>query len=364
MQTTINKKDFIDALTIGGAMAGKAKSVAILENAKIEVSNNTLIVHSSNLECATRKRVQVVETDEDYTFCINPGELANILKSLIEEEITFEIKNNRIIINHFKGVIEMPIIPSETFPESQVTEDGISVTFNAIMFKEWLTVANSFVSSDDLRPTMCGMYIYSKDGKVGICATDACKLFSDSIYAECDEFGIILPSGSFKPLSAMLTGEQEINATIREKSISFVTANSELHCRLLEGNYPNFRGVIPQQNNIEVKVNKAELLDSVNRASLMANKSTLLLKLTIDDTTMGIEGNDLDFSTKAYESIKIEKSGEDVVIGVKADFFATCFNIINTDNVVMRLGGNSKPILFVDSNNANRILLVMPMRIN
>ena len=92
MQTTILKKDFINALTIGGAMAGKNKTLPILEFAKVEVSADAIAVHSFNGESWVTKQTKVESADTTFAFCINPNDLAKVLKSLVEEVVTFAIR--------------------------------------------------------------------------------------------------------------------------------------------------------------------------------------------------------------------------------------------------------------------------------
>ena len=364
MQTTILKKDFINALTIGGAMAGKNKTLPILESAKVEVSADMLAVHSFNGESWVTKRSKVESADTTFSFCINPNDLVKALKSLAEEVVTFVVEGNLLRIEHFKGTMEMPIMPSEHFPSAQTTEEGVNISLNAEKLKEWLNIVPNFVADDELRPVMTGMYLYARGGMLGVCATDAHKLFTDSIESDCEEFGVILPSSGFKPLLNIIANVSEVSAVIGTKNISFTTSDSALHCRLVEGNYPNFKAVIPQNNGVAVKVSKSELLDSVNRASLMANKTTSLLKLSVGDSVMGIEAHDMDFSTKASENVKVEKKGADVTIGVKSDFFATCLGIVGAEDVVLRLGDERRPVLFEDSLCKDRVMLVMPMMIN
>lgn len=363
MKISIERKKFLDALTIGGAMAGKNKTLPILEFAKVEISANTIAVHSFNGESWVTKQTKVESADTSFAFCINPNDLAKVLKSLVEEVVTFAIEGNLLRISHIKGTIEMPIVQSDAFPQAQEVSEGTSLTLNADKVKEWLSIATNFVANDELRPVMNGIYLYGKDGRMGVCATDAHKLFTDSIESDCEEFGVIIPSSAFRPLKDML-GTNGVSVVIGTKNISFTTSDSALHCRLIEGNYPNFKAVIPQNNGVAVKVSKSELLDSVNRASLMANKTTSLLKLSVGDSVMGIEAHDMDFSTKASENVKVEKTGADVTIGVKSDFFATCLGIVGAEDVVLRLGDERRPVLFEDSLCKDRVMLVMPMMIN
>jgi DNA polymerase-3 subunit beta len=362
MQTTINKKDFINALTIGGAMASKNKTLPILDFAKVEVESDTLSVHSFNGETWVSKSIKIDGTSVTGSFCINPSELVKALKTLAEEIITFTIEGNVMCIGHIKGTMEMPIAEASAFPTAQVTDEGVNVNLSVDKLKEWLSNASDFVAQDDLRPVMQGLYLYAKDGILGVCATDAHKLWHDTMKCDCNDFGVILPSSSFKPLLSMLDGSNEIATVIGVKNISFMTTDSALHCRLIEGNYPNFQAVIPQSNSIEVKVHKGELVDSVSRVGLFANKTTSLLKLLVNEEVMGLEGSDINFSRKAIENVKVDSNGS-LNIGVKGDFFSVCLSHILSDDVVLKMSGDNRPIVFSDNVEPNKVILVMPMLI-
>lgn len=363
MQTTINKKDFINALTIGGAMAGKNKTIPVLEFAKVDVDVESLTVHSFNGETWVSKSTKVDNASATGAFCVNPSELVKALKTLAEEVVTFEVGDSVLTISHIKGIMEMPIVKAEQFPVAQVTEDGVRVNIIVDKMKEWLSFASDFVAQDELRPVMNGLYLYAKDGVLGACATDAHKLWHDTIECEYDDFGVILPSSGFKSLLSMLDEATDVVATIGTKNISFTTHNSSLHCRLIEGTYPNFKAVIPTANDIKVKVHKGELVDSVARVALFTNKTTSLLKLGIANNAMNIEGSDINFSRKASEKMEVEQLGADIEIGVKGDFFSICLSHIVSDDVVLEMSNPNRPIVFKDSLEPSKVILVMPMLI-
>lgn len=364
MQITINKKKFIDALSIGGAMARKAKTMPILEFTKITVAQDSLTLYSFDMECGVTKSVPAICVGEGE-FAVNAGEFIKVLKALVEEEVTLFVDNTTLSIDHIKGSISMPIMDASTFPTISLgSGDTKTLAIDTNKLQEWISVATNFAAADDLRPVMCGMYLYAKEGKMGICATDAHKLYTDSIDYEGDELSIVIPSRAFKPLLTLMANHDNVSAIVDSRNITFETSDAKLCCRLVEGNYPNFKAVIPQGNNVKVEVSKAELYDSINRASLMADTSTSLLKLNVEDDAMTIEGKDIDFSKSAKDKVAITKSGNDVTIGVKSSFFSICLSSLDCEDVVIRFGDSTKPIVFEDSTNPNKVVLVMPMMIN
>lgn len=363
MQITINKKKFIDALTIGGAMSGKAKALPILELTKITASNDSLDIFSFDGECSISKTT-TAQISEDGVFAVNAPELVKVLKSLAEEEITLSISDTTLSIKHIKGSIDMPIQDASEYPYADKSDD-VSSSFEipSSKLQEWLTIASNFVSQDDLKPTMCGMYLYAENGKLGMCATDANKLYSDSIDMETNDFKAILSSRAFKPSLGIINGVDKIKVYVDDKNVTFISPDAELRCRLVDGNYPNFKAVIPSYSSIKVNVSKSELIDSVNRATLMANKTTSLLKLTIEGNEIGIEGSDVNFSKKAIEKVSCNKDGNDIVIGVKGEFFAMCLDVIESDDVVLCMDNPRRAILIDEKGREDRAILVMPMLI-
>lgn len=364
MQIQINKKDFINALTIGGAMAGKAKTMPILEFTKVTANTDSITLYSFDTECGVTKRTTAT-CSEQGEFAVNATELIKVLKSLVEEVVTLSVSDTTLTINHIKGTLEMPIVSAGQFP-TNIKGEGDVATFDLACDKlqEWVGVATNFAASDDLRPIMCGMYLYAQDGKLGMCATDAHKMYVDSVDTEYSDFNAVVPARAFKPLLTLVGSCDKVRVVLDNRNITFATSDSELCCRLVEGNYPNFRAAIPQNNPVRVEVSKSELLDSVSRASLMANATTSLLKLSVSDSAMDIEGSDIDFSKKAKDSVSVEKTGADVTIGVKAGFFATCLGAVDSEDVVLKMENSQRAIVFEDAMNTNKVVLVMPMMIN
>lgn len=364
MQITINKKKFIDALTIGGAMAGKHKVLPILDYAKVEVCDGMLSVHSFNSETWVMKSVRAENTDSNFSFCINPNDLVKALKSLAEEIVTFSIEGTSFVLNHFKGEIEMPTMQAEEFPRETDVQSGLELTIDTDNIKSWLGIASDFVGNDELRLVMTGMCLFAKNGKLGACATDAHKLWRSTVDYTCDDFSVTIPPSGFHALASVLKNKQSVNIMVGSNNISFITDDAMVHSRLVEGKYPNVDAVIPTSYSINVKIHKAELEDSLNRVSLFADNATSRLKLSIGGNKMIIEGEDTSLLRKAKDSVSIEHSGSAIVVGIKSDLITTCLSHFISDDVVLKMNGADKPIVFEDASDPNKTMLIMPMLIS
>ena len=116
MQIEVNRKDFISALNVGGSMAGRVKTIPILEDVKITIKGTSAVISSFDNETAITKRTCIVSSTEDAMFCINPRNLVNILKTIKDENVSLYVVENVCTIVHSKGEATLPVEPAIDFP--------------------------------------------------------------------------------------------------------------------------------------------------------------------------------------------------------------------------------------------------------
>lgn len=364
MKITVNRKKFLDALTIGASMAGKTKTVPILDCVKCRVKNNEIILVSSDMECWVMKRTTVDFADIEGEFCLNPNDITKALKTLTDESVEIHIENAITAVIHSKGVIEFPSYDYKSFPTSIKGDNAQTLTVNPELLFNWVNKARSFVANDDLRPVMNGMYLEIKDGKISVCATDAHKLYTD--FADFDgdssiNVSAILSSRAFATLMSIINGTETVAMTIDSRNITFATLDAKISCRIIEGNYPNFKMILPKESKIKVSTSTKDLLGAINRVSLFTNSITSLVKLGTKENTLIVSGQDIDFNKRADDECSITIEGGDIEIGVKGDYMTTCLSIVSNENVCLEMNYSTKPIVLKDANNPNTTILIMPM---
>lgn len=368
MNFTINRKHFIDVLSIGGLMSGRAKTVPALEFAKITIKGLNVEVQSFDLENAMSYKGRVESCDDASSFLAPSQELVKALKTLNDDLVTIKVDDAILEIKHEKGTMTMPIYDASSFPQISKGDEATKNTYTVDSAKmyEWLTLAQNFASEDNFRPILNGVLIFVKGATMGVCATDAHKLYVDSVeiakgFCELRE---VLPSTAIRPLLTIMEDEHTISMVVDNKNFTFTTSNATLTCRIVEGAFPNYDAIIPTTNNIFLSTNKAELSDSVKRVAMFANKTTSQIKLDIKANQVKIYGSDMDFSKQAIEKLNATHEGDDIDIGAKADYFHLCLSTISDDNVTITFGDKTRPMLFKDKVCPNKIVLLMPMLTN
>ena len=148
----------------------------------------------------------------------------------------------------------------------------------------------------------------------------------------------------------ILNDDESVDMLVDSKNLSFKSGSSKVTTRKIEDAYPNFKAVIPTNNQIKIGVNRDEFKQAILRTSLFTNAGTSLAKLQIKDNVISIVGQDINFGKGSYEEINIENSNSELTIGVKADYTQILLSAITTDTITIELSSPDRPLIFKDSN--------------
>ena len=143
--------------------------------------------------------------------------------------------------------------------------------------------------------------------------------------------------------------------------------STQLTCRLIEGRYPNYNSVIPQNNPYRVTVDRLTLLSALKRVLVFTNQSSALIKLHMEDNLLTVSGQDIDFSTSAEEKVACGYEGSPMSIGFKGTFLIDILGNITGENVVIELADPSRAGVIIPAEqeeNEDLLMLLMPMMLN
>lgn len=368
MRITLITRDFVKDLQAGGSFAGRSKVLPILDCVKIRVNGNDGYIVSTDNENAISSRFVVEENGGDFTVCVNYKDVLGYVKLIKDDMFVMEYvpDNNTVLLKHSKGSTEIPVFDATNFPQMRKESNEAIVDIDMALLVNWIIDGSKFVANDELRPQMNGIYFYFGSSKVGFCASDGHSLCCDEVdLIDNNDINtsFILNRNAFQAIMSSFDGEGGVNIHIGERNTTFRNDRITIMTRNTEGKYPNFKSVIPDGNNIEVKLDKKALLDAISRCKLSASASSLL-KMSFGMMSLSIEANDIDFSKKAMENLDCQSNGE-ITIGLNGEKLSKCVSSIDTDTVVLTMSKPSTPVLILeDDPEAKKKILLMPMMLN
>ena len=347
--------------------------VPILENVLFEIESGNLLITASDLQTSIMVEIQV-ESKEDGSVAIPAKILIETLKNLPEQPVTFSIddQNYNIEINSDNGRYKLAGENSADFPKVPEVTDGYNTMINSEVLNSAISNTIFSTSTDELRPAMTGVFFRLSKNSSTYVSTDGHRLVKyirSDIKGDEVDHDMILPRKSLNLLRSILPLEKssEIKLEFNASNAYFSFENVQMVCRLIDERYPDYDNVIPSDNTNLVTLSKSEILGSLKRISIYANKTTNQVRFKITGSEILISAEDLDFSNEANERISCEHDGEDIEIGFNAKFLIELLMNIDSDKVILKLSEPNKAGLIIpDSMDENEeiTMLVMPVMLN
>jgi DNA polymerase III subunit beta len=345
--------------------------VPILENFLFEISDGNLTVTASDLQTSMITELQV-EAKEDGSIAIPAKILLETLRNLPEQPVTFSIDNNTysIEINSDNGRYKLAGENATDFPKIPTVSDGYSVNISSAVLATAVNNTIFATSNDELRPAMTGVYVKLDETNTTFVATDSHRLIR---YRRVDvvsdmAHSMIIPRKALTLLKATLPSEMtNVNVEFNASNAFFSFNQVKMICRLIDERFPDYENVIPLDNQNNVVVKKDELLSSLKRIAIYANKTTHQVRLKITGSELMISAEDLDFSNEANERLSCEHDGEDLEIGFNAKFLVEMLANIDSSEITIKLSAPNKAGIIVPNDKDDEediLMLVMPVMLN
>ena len=345
--------------------------VPILENFLFEISDSKLVVTASDLQTSMITQLEV-EAKEEGNIAVPAKILLETLKNLPEQPVTFSIDEETysIEISSDNGRYKLAGENATDFPKVPVVTDGYSVNMSSGVLASAINNSIFATSNDELRPAMTGVLLEMKDTSTTFVATDGHRLVRyrrEDIAADMDN-SVIIPRKALNLLKTTLPGENtNVNVEYNASNAYFKFDTISMICRLIDERFPDYQNVIPTDNENHMTINRMEILSSLRRIAIYANKTTHQVRLKITGSELQISAEDLDFSNEANERLSCEHDGEDIEIGFNAKFLIEMLNILDSTEITMLLSAPNRAglILPKDKNdNEDILMLVMPVMLN
>jgi len=348
-------------------------TLPILDNFLFELTENELNIYASDLETTMSSRMAVEMSDEEGSVAVPAKILLDTLKTFSNIPITMEIdqENFGISLLAGEGKYRLAGQDPEEYPKPAELDAASSVTMESDILFKAVSKTLFAASNDEMRPAMTGVFCEFTPENVTFVATDAHKLVryrrNDITVEESASF--ILPKKPINQLKNILsTDDAPVEITYNDKNARFVFKNITMICRLIDGKYPNYIAVIPQENPNHLILDRSPFLNALRRVSLFSNQATYQVKFKISGTELHLTAEDLDYSNEAKERLTCHYEGDDMEIGFNSKFMAEMLTNLETEQVRMEMSKPNRAGLIFPVSDENKdediLMLVMPVMLN
>ncbi len=378
MKFIIQRDQLMDSVQDVMKAISSRTTIPILTGMKLEASQNGVKLTGSDSDISIESFIPEEEDGIVYVENIEPGSVVlqakyfpDIVRKLPQKTVEIESDNHRnVTIRSGSAEFHLNGQDPEEYPQLPQlhTEDSFELPID--LLKNLIRQTVFAVSTSETRPILTGVNVRIEEGVLHFVATDSHRLASRQIpLGESEERlelpSIVIPGKSLTELNKILDDSQDkIEISVTENQVLFRTKHLYFLSRLLDGNYPETSRLIPEQSKTIVKIGTKELLQSVDRASLLAkeNRNNVVRLITKEDNEIEINGNSPEVGNVIEEVIADSVEGEDLKISFSSKYMMDALKAIDYDQVKVEFTGAMRPFLIRPVDDEQVLQLILPVR--
>lgn len=348
-------------------------SLPILDCFLFEVAGGKLNITASDSENVMKSSVQLDESDTEGSFAIPNRTILDAVKELPEQPLTFDVDTSNLTIKvlYQNGMYSFTAQYADEYPRTQPMPDGATVvTIDSAVLNDNISRSLFATAQDELRPVMNGIYFDLTADSLAIVASDGHKLVRNKNFTIKSDTpaAFILPKKPATLLKNILSKDGgDVVIKFDERNAEIQYAGGILSCRLIEGRYPNYNSVIPQNNSNLLTIDRRTLLGALRRVLPFASESSQLVRFHLEAGKLELTSEDVDFATSAKENITCDYTGQTMSIGFKGSSLSEILTNLDSDEVTIQLADPSRAGIIVPTTqpeNEDVLMLIMPMLLN
>lgn len=365
MELTVTQENFARALSAVGRVASNKTGLPILSNILLRTDGNRLLVAATNLEIATTQYIGA-KIVKPGAITVPARLISEFVSSLPKGSIELKVTNDsiRITAGSYNSVINGVI--ADDFPELPTIneESSISYSINIEDFKQAVSQTIVTASSDATRPVLTGVYWHSFEGQLYLAATDGYRLSERRLVETNSDVSAIIPTQTFQEVLRTITDDADVvDILFDETQVRFRINEAEIISRLVDGNFPNYRQLIPPSSEITATVNKSEFTRVTKVAGLFARESGGSVTVTVDEAAKTVSlhsiASELGENTSELTG-EVSGSGQ---VTLNSRYLSEALSAIDADTLTFSFSGKLSPcILKSTKEGTNYYHVIMPLK--
>jgi DNA polymerase-3 subunit beta len=367
MKFTCSKNSILKEIMIAQDIIASRNALSILSNVLLETSNNTLTIKATDLNVGFETRIPVETIDPGSTtlYC---DKLLGILRSLPEGEIEIEQFEDKAVIRPLFQKIDFKLrtINSDKYPEIRICDEHLYFSLSRDDLISMIDQTIFSVSDDSTRYFLNGVYMErSTDGLIMV-STDGRRLayINKIMEHEIPSFKpVIIPPKFLNLIKKLCSREGLLEMAIQDNYIFARFDSHNIFSTLIDGQFPNYKRVIPENQKFQCIIDKEMFYDALNRVSLLVEQKSKRLFIDIDNNTVTLSSEESDIG-KAKEEIPCEYFGEPVRLAVNYTYMMNPLKVMPGEQVNISFSEANRPISVSPFPEKDFFHIIMPMQLD
>jgi DNA polymerase III subunit beta len=363
LRMTVSRDELAAKLAIVSRGVSTRTAVLVLGGIQLRAEGGRLHLAATDMEVSLRASADAQVKEEGVA--VVPGRLLlDIARSLPEGEVTIEHRPEEavVVVSAGSAMYRLHTYSTEDFPRLPEVESSTLHAIDRDALVETIGRVSRSASRDESRPVLTGILVRFEPGKLVMAATDSYRLAvkETPVGGTLPELEAIIPARALQELARIASGIDEVQLGMQENHVVFGADGTWLTTRRIDGQFPNYRQLLPEQFEHEVPLPREEALDVVRRVSLMAQRNSPI-RLRFADGELAVSAITQDVG-EARESLPAPYTADPLEIGFNAEFLRDGLESVESDSVTFKLISPLRPAV-LEGEGDDYVYLIMPIRL-
>lgn len=360
MKLQVTQENLAKALNTVGRVANSRGTLPILANVLLKTVDNRLSIAATNLDIAITHYIGS-KVAKEGAITVPARLMQDFVSSLPGGVIELKLEDNKLHISTDKYQSTINGITAEDFPVMPAITEGKNWQIDGKILKSGLQQVVVAASNDEARPVLTGIYVHTHEGNLYLAATDSYRLAQKRLLTMKDDTSLLIPASAMQDLLRILSDREEaVDVTHDDQQVLFRVGDVELVARLIDGNYPDYRKLIPSSFVTSATLKRSELSNITKVSSLFARESagSVTINVEADQVSIRSIASQLGENTSsATADVKGEGS-----ITLNSRYLLDGLSVMTGENVTFAFNGKLEACVLRDPKNDDYLHLIMPLK--
>jgi DNA polymerase-3 subunit beta len=342
-------------------------TLPILSNLLLERKAGALTVLATDLELQVSTHLENVDGGDDFAITIAARKLFDIVRALPDgAKVKLDTKDSQVVVSAGKSRFTLQTLPAADFPRVETGSGlGEAVRLPQKTLKRLLQLVQFAMASQDIRYYLNGMLLVLEGRTLRVVATDGHRLSyaETELEHDAEKREVILPRKTVVELSKLLADSDDaVELRIGTNQVTITLPGTELVSKVVDGKFPDYQRVIPASQPRQLKANRQNVVQALQRAAILSNEKFRGVRLVMSENTLGIVCNNNE-QEEAADEIEVSYSGDPLDVGFNVTYLLDGLNALSTEDITLSLGDANSSMLLTSEGQPGFKYVVMPMRI-
>jgi len=347
----------------------RRNTLPILSNVLLQCENGGLTCLATDLELEVAAQAQTGPAGEAVTLTTSARKLYDIVRALPDEAaVSLDLKDGRLTLRSGRSRFTLQTLDAGTFPRMpELSDTSVELRMPQGALRELLRLTQYAMAQQDIRYYLNGLLLDQAGDVLRLVATDGHRLAYSEGRAEGAAEGsassTILPRKLVQELSRLLgDGDELVTLRIGTQQVRASFGDIRIASKVIDGKFPDYNRVIPQDQPRRVDVGRSPLLDALRRAEILSNDKFRSVRLVLDEDRLAVSCTNSE-QEEAAEELEVEYRGEALDIGFNVQYLLEALSTLSSETVTLNLKDQNSSCLLTDRDNPGYRYVVMPMRL-